>query len=72
MDAKTYLDTYGPEHTDQVCRKAKTKLSYFRQCALGHRHFSRNLAQKLSAASGGEMSVMELLFPPERKKNGSH
>lgn len=71
MDAKTYLETYGPQHTEKVCKKAGTEISYFRQCALGHRHFSRKLAKALSDASTGEMSLIELLFPPERKKNGS-
>lgn len=65
MDAKTYLNTYGPEHTDKVCKRAKTKLSYFRQLASKHRHPSRELAKALVKESGGELTIDSLLFPED-------
>jgi len=63
MDAKTYLNKYGPEHTDKVCKRAGTKFSYFRQLASKDRFPSRKLAKALAKESNGELTIDELLFP---------
>jgi hypothetical protein len=61
MDARTYLDKYGPEHTAKVCKRANTNLAYFRQLANKHRFPSRKLAKTLVQETKGELTIEDLL-----------
>lgn len=62
MNARAYYEKYGIEACDEVCQKAGTKLSYFRQIMIGHRSPSPKLALRLEKASGGEMTKEALLW----------
>lgn len=61
LSAREFLDKYGADEADRVCRAAGTNLPYFRQVAGGFRRPSVDLAEKLVAESGGRMGLLRLL-----------
>lgn len=61
MNAHTFYRTKSRKEILRVCEMAGTKLSYFRLLALGFSRCSVDMAHQLELASGGEMSLRELL-----------
>jgi hypothetical protein len=61
MDARKFLDHYGPEKAEEVAKKAGTSLAYFRILAGRHRRPSANLAKRLVEASKKELNFTELM-----------
>jgi transcriptional regulator with XRE-family HTH domain len=61
MDAKKFLETEGRDRAKEVAEAAGTNIEYFSQIAHGHRKPSPKLAKRLADASGGEMTIPELM-----------
>lgn len=62
LTAQQFLDRYGREETDRVCKAAGTNLAYYLQCCKGKRNFGRELAERLELASEGRMGKVALVF----------
>lgn len=61
MNAKQFLDLYGKDRCEEVCKLAGTSYAYFNQIAYGHRRPSVEKAQALVEASGGDLDLVALL-----------
>jgi len=68
MDARGYLDKYGRDKARVVAEEAGTNLAYFEQLACGFRRPSYELAERLCAASGGELDTPSLMTAKSRKE----
>lgn len=66
MDARGYLDKYGRDKAREIAESAGTNLAYFEQLACGFRRPSYELAEKLVAASSGEMDTPSLMTAKAR------
>lgn len=64
-----YMKSRTEAEVRAICSVAKTKFSYFEQIAYGHRRPSFELAERLADASGGAMSVIELLNAKRDREN---
>jgi hypothetical protein len=53
------------ERIEAVCLDAETTFGNFQQIALANGNVSARLAKRLEMASGGEMSLEEILFPSD-------
>lgn len=62
MNVKEFLKQY-PQEAEAVAKSAGTSVAYLRQLAGYHRYPSRNLALKLEKASGGRLTLIDLLIP---------
>ncbi len=60
MNLEQFFDKHGTSHVEDVARSAGTNLAYLRQCKYGTRRMSADLAVKIEAASGREMTAQEL------------
>ena len=60
MDAKTFIEKHGRDRAEAVAKRAKTNMAYLGQIAGGHRKPSPHLAKRLVAASGGELTLVDL------------
>ena len=60
MNLEQFFDNYGTARVEDVARAAGTNLAYLRQCKYGTRRMSADLAVKMEAASGREMTAQEL------------
>jgi len=65
MDARKFLNSKPEAEAAKVAKKAGTTLAYLKQLAYGQRTPRPKLAEALEQASGGEMTKLELLFPPK-------
>ena len=52
---------------EQVCKEAGTTFGNFQQIALADGSVSARLAKRLEEASGGAMTLSEILFPPSKE-----
>lgn len=68
MDARTWWKSVGTEKARLVVQESGTNWAYFVHIAAGRKRPSPELARKLIAASGGELTLEGLLFPPHRAK----
>ena len=64
---KTYFHN-DRARIQRICKKAGTSVANFQQIALANGAVGRVLAKKLSIASGGEMSILEILYPEDYQK----
>jgi DNA-binding transcriptional regulator YdaS (Cro superfamily) len=69
MTAYEFRCQHSKRDTDKVAIKAGIKPAYFNQICHGHRYPSRNTAMKLSAATGGVLTMTDLLFPHPSREN---
>ena len=60
MNLEQFFDNYGTARVEDVARAAGTNIAYLRQCKYGARRMSADLAVKIEAASGREMTAQEL------------
>ena len=60
MNLQQFFDKHGTSRVEDVARAAGTNLAYLRQCKYGTRRMSADLAVKMEAASGREMTAQEL------------
>lgn len=60
MNLEQFFDKHGTSRVSDVARAAGTNLAYLRQCKYGTRRMSADLAVKIEAASGREMTAQEL------------
>lgn len=60
MNLEQFFDKHKTSHVEDVARAAGTNLAYLRQCKYGTRRMSADLAVKMEAASGREMTAQEL------------
>lgn len=60
MNLEQFFDKHGTSRVEDVARAAGTNLAYLRQCKYGTRRMSADLAVKMEAASGREMTAPEL------------
>ncbi len=60
MNLEQFFDKHGTSRVSDVARAAGTNLAYLRQCKYGTRRMSADLAVKVEAASGREMTAQEL------------
>lgn len=51
------------EQREQVAAEADTSVEYLWQISGGHRNPSKKLAERLEAATNGELNKVRLLFP---------
>ncbi len=63
MTPKQYYKTRDRETIEELCKKAKTTFGNFQQIAIAKGSVSTGLAERLSRASGGIMTEMEILYP---------
>lgn len=68
MDMRTFLQSINADERKKVAKSAGTSVNYLYQIAGGHRDPSKKLAIKLSHATGGAVSVAELLELQEHLK----
>lgn len=68
MTAYEFLQRYGKPRAEVVAKRAKTKYVYFSHLAYGHRRPSPEMAERLVKASDGELTLIELLFPPTKTR----
>lgn len=64
MILKKYLKTIGMTQ-EAFAQKAGVTGTYIRYITAGARTPSRKLAKKMEALTNGEVTAIELLFPPE-------
>lgn len=50
---------------ERLCKDAETSLGNFQQIAVSGGHIGKKLAKRLAEASGGEMSILEILYPED-------
>jgi len=55
----------NPKLIDELCKKAGTNSSNFRQIAMYNGPVSKDLAQRLAHASNGKMTAAEIMFPEQ-------
>ena len=60
MNLEQFFDKHGTSRVEDIARAAGTNLAYLRQCKYGTRRMSADLAVKMEAASGREMTAQEL------------
>lgn len=65
MTPHKFYKTSSKERIEQVCKDAGTTLGNFQQIALANGSVSARLAKRLEEASGGEMTLSEILFPSD-------
>lgn len=61
MDMKTFLQSVDAAERKRVATQAGTSVNYLYQIAGGHRDPSRKMAIRLSEASNGALTVVELM-----------
>ena len=66
MNARDFLDTYGRHEAKRVAIVAGSNYAYLWQLARGYRVASRDMAEKLEAASDGRMDRVSLVWPEWR------
>lgn len=66
MDTRGYLDKYGRDKAREIAEAAGTNLAYFEQLACGFRRPSYELAERLCAASQGELDTPSLMTAKAR------
>ena len=64
MDARTFLKQTPEADVTRIAEAAGTNLAYFKQLAYGARIPRPKLAEALEKASDGQLTRMELLYPP--------
>ena len=65
---KAYL-TGNRDKITAVCDAAGTSFANFQQIATAGGSVGKTMAKKLAEASGGEMSVLEILYPEDYENN---
>lgn len=71
MTPKRYLKSRTKAEVEAVVSAAGTNFANFKQIALWGGACSADLARRLSAASGGAMSLEDILFREERDQDES-
>lgn len=71
MTPKEYLSSRTKAEVEAVVSKAGTNYANFKQIALWGGSCSSRLARRLSEASGGAMSLEDILFRDERDQDES-
>ena len=66
MNARKFLDLYGRERAKEVALSAGTTWQYFYQIANRWRRPSAKLAVRLSKASNGELTLIDLVTTETR------
>ena len=68
MNARNYYQSNLKDRQKilDMCEKAKTSVSNFRQIALYDGAVSKDLAERLAEASDGEMTASEIMFPESK------
>ena len=56
MNAREFLDEFGPDEAERVAKKAGTTLGYFRQWAYNIRKPHPRLVKKVVRASDGRLT----------------
>jgi hypothetical protein len=69
MTAYEYRCQHSKAHTDKIALKARIKPAYFNQICHGHRYPSRSAAMRLVEATGGVLTMTDLLFPHPSREN---
>lgn len=67
MTPTEFYKINSKERITEVCIAAGTTYGNFQQIAIAKGSVSSRLAKRLEEASGGEMSLNEILFPNESK-----
>lgn len=67
MDLYTYWEKHGTDHTRKVVESCGTSWAYAVHIAHKRKRPGVDLARKIVAATGGEVSLEELLFPSTEK-----
>lgn len=65
MTPRQFYQKHSKEHITAVSEAAGTKYSNFQQIAVAKGSVGKDLAARLAKESGGEMTVLEILFPDE-------
>lgn len=68
MDAKAYWDSVGKQAVIELCEQVGTSYGYYKQIANKRKRPSIDLARKMVAASGGQLSLDKLLFPLSERR----
>lgn len=61
----------APETLERVAKEAQTTVANFQQIALYGGSCSARLARRLAQASGGAMTLEEILFPKDRDESAA-
>lgn len=71
MDAMSYWKMVGSSEIRRVVEEAGTSYAYWTHIAHKRKRPGPDLARRLVAASGGALTLDELLFPSEEKRSPS-
>lgn len=74
MTPKEFYEKYknAPDELEKVCKQAETSVANFKQIALFNGSVGRVLAKRLALASGGAMSVIDILYPNDSDIRAAH
>lgn len=71
MTPKQFYSAYKDSDREKivrVCRAAQTSFDNFKQIAISKGAVGKTLAKRISESSGGEMSILEILYPEDYEK----
>ena len=71
MTPKQFYQHHDSSHIKSVSRSAGTTFDNFKQIALAGGSCGKKLAERLAAASDGEMSELEILYPERYEDQSS-
>jgi len=63
MTPRQFYKTYDRDRVSAVCSSAGTNFDNFKLIAIAKGSCGKKLAERLAAASNGEMSELEILYP---------
>lgn len=69
MTPKQYIKKHGWPKVEKVVKEAGTTVNNFRAITWSGGSVSSRLAKRLEEASGGEMTVLDILFPEDSPRS---